>query len=47
MLDRYKNDFFKLDYDCILTEDVKQNNRKINKSEIERRKSSEDWLTLG
>lgn len=28
MLDRYKNDFFKLDYDCILTEDVKQNNRK-------------------
>lgn len=28
MLDRYKNDFFKLDYDCILTEDVKQKNRK-------------------
>lgn len=45
MLDRYKNDFLKLDYGCILTEDVKQKNR--NESEIERRKCSEDWLTLG
>lgn len=43
MLDRYKNDFFKLDYDCTLTEDVKQNNRK-KKWE---RDCSEDWLTLG
>lgn len=32
MLDRYKNDFLKLDYDCILTEDVKQKNRKKTKS---------------